>query len=306
MSDFREREGNLGVTKSILLSLRERELGRSPRIHFTQLPSEMGRKIDDDIEGTAGYVNTLKLAIQRENWEDVETAVGDIIMNLLNNTTNVSQLFNVSPKKKQQREFFVAMGGLQLLMQVFAAPFGAADARLISNDTASQKSEVWNEILVIIREVSFSLPSVSEKVYDNSHIVFLFTLLVHQPVFDNTMNLLEEILAFRIETFSLALIPNLFQLLGKLPPRQLAHFCRVLSLVLFEPEDRQIMDGSQVLRSIELLQLRRNRMTKSCSGIVEQNQSLVRGYSIIFLELKARLLFLIDAFHSLINLSPFF
>ena len=76
------------------------------------------------------------------------------------------------------------------------------------------------------------------------------------------MSLLEEILAVRIETFSLALVPDLYALIAKFTARQLAHFCRVLSLVLFEPEDRQIMEGSQVLRSLDLLQLRRDRMAK--------------------------------------------
>ena len=101
-------------------------------------------------------------------------------------------------------------------------------------------------------------------------------------MFDDTMNLLEEILASREETFSLLLIPNFFSLVDSFSSRQLAHFCRILSLVLFEPEDRQIMEGSQILKSLELLQLRRNRMAKNSSNVVERNQSLVRVLIIFF------------------------
>jgi hypothetical protein len=105
--------------------------------------------------------------------------------------------------------------------------------------------------------------------------VFFFTMLQHQPLFDNTMNLLEEILATREDTFQLSLIPDFYGLIGKFSARHLAHFCRVLSLVVFEPEDRHVMEGAHNLHSTELLQLRRNRLARTCGGVVERNQSLV-------------------------------
>jgi Trpc4-associated protein len=180
-----------------------------------------------------------------------------------------------------EREFFVLYGGVRLLFQLFASPYGEPNSRRTA--LYSGKHEVWNEVLVILREVAIAIPTISEKIFENSDIVFLFSLLHHQAMFDNTMNLLEEILASRDETFCLLLVPNFFSLVDSFSSRQLAHFCRVLSLVLFEPEDRQIMEGSQVLKSIDLLQLRRNRMAKNSSGIVERNQSLVIMCVIIFL-----------------------
>lgn len=57
----------------------------------------------------------------------------------------------------------------------------------------------------------------------------------------------------------------------------MAHFCRVLALVLFESEDRQIMESSKILKSFELLHLRKDRMTRASFNIVELNQSLVIG-----------------------------
>lgn len=43
------------------------------------------------------------------------------------------------------------------------------------------------------------------------------------------------------------------------------------------------MEGAHVLKSIELLTLRRNRMSKNSSGIVERNQSLVSYNNLFFI-----------------------
>ena len=89
------------------------------------------------------------------------------------------------------------------------------------------------------------------------------------------MNFVEEVLATKEEPFNLSLVPDLYVLLTSFDARQLSHFCRVLSLLLFEPEDRQIMEGSHSITSSELLQLRRNRLFKNSNQIVERNQCLV-------------------------------
>eukprot|EP01038_Epipyxis_sp_PR26KG_P014534 gene14534-19515_t len=251
-----------------------REIKRSNPNHLV-FPKSINININKEFNSLSDHINSLKVAIDERNWGKIEITIGDIILNLLDSSNNMNQLFSITPKKKQQREIFASLGGLQLLLKLFEYPFGSHDARLISETTFLEKSDVWNEVLVILREIAFTIPSSSEKIFDQHHIVLLFSYLCHHSVFDNTMNLLEEILACRDETFSLASVPNLFTLLNRFSARQLAHFCRVLSLVLFEPEDRQIMEGSHVLRSIELLQLRRNRMSKNSSGIVERNQSLI-------------------------------
>jgi len=233
--------------------------------------------IDEKYCGIISCTKALRQSVDRNNWVGVETAVGDIILTLLDSSSSSSSLFHISPKKKQQRECFVRWGGVDLLLRLFEQPFVTHnDARNFTYPDVGRKCEVWNEILVILREVCFAIPSLSDKVFGTSHVVFLFTMLSHQSVFDNTMNLLEEILAARDDTFQLSLIPNVYSLLDKFSARQLAHFCRVLSLLLFEPEDRLVMEGSAVLHSVELLHLRRNRMAKNFSGIVERNQSLVR------------------------------
>ena len=258
---------------------------KSSRIH-NHISKSTERKIDAECRGIIGFTNSLRNAIKSNKWKDISTNVGDIILNLLDNS-NINQLFSVTPKKKLQRECFVIYGGIDLLLQLFQPPFvSSTDARKFTTIDVTRKSEVWNEILVILREVSFAIPTLSDKIFNKNQIVFLFTLLHHQSVFDNTMNLLEEILATREDTFQLSLIPNFYTLIGRFTARQLSHFCRVLSLLLFEPEDRLVMEGSAVLHSTELLHLRRNRMAKNCNGIVERNQSLVRMLIIAIVQIS--------------------
>lgn len=259
---------------SLLDSLVERELGRK-RWTLPTLSKTLNRRIDDEYKGTIACLDSLRKAVVSGRWDDAEAAVGDVIGNLLDNS-NESQLFAVTPLKRQQREQFVLGGGIALLMQLFRPPFlRHSDGRKIPPSEVRHKSEVWNEILVVLREVAFAIPTLSDRVFDTEQMVFLFTMLHHQSLFDNAMNLLEEILASREDTFQLSSIPDFYGLIGKFSARQLAHFCRVLSLVLFEPEDRHVMEGTHVLHSTELLQLRRNRMAKNCGASVERNQSLV-------------------------------
>jgi hypothetical protein len=220
------------------------------------------------------YMTALKLAMKEKVWDNIDTTFSDVMMNILD-STDPEQMYTMTDKKAQQREFFVLSGGLQLLLQFFAPPFVKKDARDMSRITIEQKNEFFNGLLVTLREVAFVVPSLSEKIFNDDHIVFLFTLLSHHSLFDNTMNLLEEIIATRPQVFNLSLVPNLFDLIEKFNSRTLSHFCRLISMLVFEPEDRQIIEGTHVLRSTELLRLRRNRMTKTSVNLVERNQTLV-------------------------------
>lgn len=87
-------------------------------------------------------------------------------------------------------------------------------------------------------------------------------------------------------TFSLTQVTDLYELWSSFNPRKLAHFCRILALLVFEPEDRQLMESPSVLKSVELLQLRRDRAARSGGGAapgggdgcaVDRNQSIILG-----------------------------
>ena len=228
--------GNVKIC-SIINTLNDREFGRGrgPALS-TILTSVSGieRRIDGSFNDISRCVRTLRVAIEGVRWADIQHAVRVLFSKMLE-ISLPDQASSVVLKRKQEREVFVALGGMHLLLKLFEKPFCEPDARIMSPSLVNRHSELWNEVLVILREVCYTIPSLSEQLFDNNHVVFLFTLLVHRSVFENSISMLEEILAVRIETFSLALVPDLFSLISKFGARHLAHFCRVLSLVLFEP-----------------------------------------------------------------------
>ena len=83
-------------------------------------------------------------------------------------------------------------------------------------------------------------------------------------------------------TFFLGNVSNLYTLWGNFSCRQFAHFCRILALLIFEPEDRQLLESPAVLKSIKLLQLRQNRTARAGrDSTVNMNQSILLGDEIL-------------------------
>ena len=212
---------------------------------FSTLPVAVTRRIDEAHKNITRSIKVLKTALKSKSWRQIENAVELIILKLLD-SHNPDALFALTPSKRLERELFVQFGGMQLLLEVLEPPLSKPDARDMPPSQIQRHVELWNEVLVLLREVCFAAPSLADCVFSDQHLVFLFTLLSHDFVFENTMSLLEEVLAVRQEAFCLRLVPNLYDLLGSFSTRRLAHFCRVLALLLFEPEDRQIMENAQV------------------------------------------------------------
>jgi hypothetical protein len=249
-------------------------------------------------------VQNLRIAMIKKDWNQISPAISALVSTLLDQFGATAGLdpFTLTNKlalqKREQREMFILLDGMKLLLQFLgngngnrgnSFPFSSSsstssiqtqiinksDARDLNTNNLQRYAIVWNEILVLLREICFTVPNLANQIFTSSHIVFLFTMLAHDNLFESAMNLLEEILAIRMETFCLEQIPNFYLLLDQLSTRRLAHFCRVLALVLFEPEDRVIMENSEVLRSYELLLLRRERINKMSAVQIEKNQCLV-------------------------------
>lgn len=189
------------------------------------------------------------------------------------------------------------------------------DARDLSDEIVKRKlSGCWNEIFASLREIVYSLPIVVENgdVLDNGDFLpFLFTVLVHDSCFDGAAVLIEEILSVQANsmqqvrassnlsenaadedgdqretrtyvappsTFFLGNVPDLYELLAGFNCRQLAHFCRILALLIFEPDDRSVFESPTSLRSCDLLQLRRDRPARAArDATVDMNQSIMIG-----------------------------
>jgi hypothetical protein len=115
--------------------------------------------------------------------------------------------------------------------------------------------------------------------------ICVFTL--QRGLFESAVSLAEELLAVSPRTFNLALVPNFYALFDGLSSVQAAHLCRLVALLVFEPEDRIRLElaahagtGSssdssesaqqqqqQPVRSLELVQMRRDRMSRPCPYI---------------------------------------
>eukprot|EP01039_Chlorochromonas_danica_P005567 gene5567-6129_t len=265
---------NYQCSKSLADKIKLRELGLISQSKVLYHPS-ITQRIDRQSQDIYTLVQRISNATKEDNWSKIECIVNDIMTSL----TEVLDFGNGkhnSPEKKSQRDYFVLFGGVQALLSIFSMPSVNAndDARRI-RPFVMRRNETWNEIMVILRDLIISIPSIADQYIDNRCISTLVTFLYYKNIFDNVMNLLEEILATREETFPLSIVPNFYQLVEKFTARQLAHFCRVLSLVVFEPEDRQTLESPQALRSMEVLRLRRKRMLKGNNVIVERNQNLV-------------------------------
>jgi len=234
-------------------------------------------EITEDLRSTI-FANISKepnTASNRRNidFSEINLRVTYVISNLLS-AENDGDVFKITPKRFYERSLFVQMGGVELLLLLLQPPFMSKDARNELPSSINRNSELWNEILVILREVFYALPSYCDIVMSNEIILKLFTMLGHTSIQENTMNLLEEVLAGRKATFPLELVSNLHSLINNMPPRQLAHFCRILAVILFEPEDRMIMDSPYTLQGHGILKLRRNRLSRS-GRLVEINQTLI-------------------------------
>jgi hypothetical protein len=202
------------------------------------------------------------------------------------------------------------------------------DSRCLPTSMVSNKlASCWNEVLASLRELVYAMPILVQNgtiLEEGKFLPFLFTLLSHDSLFDAAATLIEEILcllshsppppvspdeapidgeyrsmnyAVPVRTFFLGNVPDLYSLWRAFNCRQLAHFCRILALLVFEPEDRQLLESPAVLKSLELLQLRRDRAARAGrDATVDMNQSILLGDK----ELMQRLLHLLQ----IMNYAP--
>ncbi|GLE03130.1 hypothetical protein PINS_up012009 [Pythium insidiosum] len=140
---------------------------------------------------------------------------------------------------------------------------------------------VLNDALGILRELCYFSIDLARDLSDKDGlIVYLFQLMHENKFFDNAAGLVEDILAVREDSFDLSRVPRFNEIVQSFSSRQLAFFTRVLALVVFEPEDRRLLETSKVIKSMELLQLRRSRLLRADS-VVDRNHAIIYNCPII-------------------------
>ncbi|CAI5470422.1 unnamed protein product [Closterium sp. Yama58-4] len=113
---------------------------------------------------------------------------------------------------------------------------------LREGEASREETALWmmrNDCLAVLREMCFASACFSEGLSVQRHfLIRLFALMENKITFDYAVALAEEILAVGEETLDLGTVPNFARLVRGLSARQLSFFCRVLAMVVFEPEDR--------------------------------------------------------------------
>lgn len=146
------------------------------------------------------------------------------------------------------REIFVKFGAPLLMFQILTASTHSdlATALPPSDQTQADVMNIQSYCLSLLKAISFTFPNHDDYLLlTDDDIVELFPLLRNSLTFDPAVILIEEFLAFRDRGVNLSRVPNFFELTASLSEYQLAKFCRVLALCIFESEDLRafFMDG---------------------------------------------------------------
>ena len=264
------------------------------------------QRLDGPASGIVSEVAFLAAALETGDWSETQSIVSRLLKRLVGgHESRADRDPNTPPQAPRfyagggtfglERDAFCLAGGVELLIRIFQETFvvgdqaaASRDARDLSPSTVTIRlSSCWNEVLAMLRELVYFLPSIALKDQWNDFLPFLFTMLSHEPCFEYAAALIEEVLTAKSQqphsspsTFFLGSIPNVHKLWQDLKPQHLCLFCRILALIVFEPEDRVLLESPSVLRSLELLQLRRNRATRR-DPTVDMNQSLLLGDEVL-------------------------
>jgi hypothetical protein len=58
--------------------------------------------------------------------------------------------------------------------------------------------QVWNDVLLLLRELCFSVPDLAQRLFGQDLLLFLFSLMAFSSFFDHAVGLIEEILADQV------------------------------------------------------------------------------------------------------------
>eukprot|EP00898_Chlorokybus_atmophyticus_P003986 jgi/Chlat1/4589/Chrsp290S04333 len=198
------------------------------------LPRATYARLNKEYHGMAALVSELEETFLLNDLSTCKAVLSNV-------SRKTCELTNV--RHASNREAFVLFGGPELLLRIVRSSFCRRnkifDEALQVDVMVENLWAVRNDCLAILRELCFTTPFFSESLSSHGDfIVHLFTLMRNKHTFDNAVGLAEEILAVREETFNLSDVAGFAALIRSFSSRQLAFFCRVLALVVFEPEDR--------------------------------------------------------------------
>jgi hypothetical protein len=277
------------------------------------------RRLDAPASGILAEVAFLSAALDNGDWSETQAIVSRLVGRLVGGHDTRNEMDPNLPQQAPkfyagggrfglERDAFWLSGGVELLWRIFQEKFvvgeevsKSGDSRDLTPSTVALRlSSCWNETLGILRELVYFMPFLVRDDHWNELLPFLFTLLSHDTCFDHAAALIEEVLSAKSQqrdstAFFLGSIPNVHKLWQDFRAHHLCLFCRILALLVFEPEDRALLESPSVLQSLDLLQLRRNRAARR-DPTVDMNQALVLGDEVLLRRLVKLL--------SIVNYAP--
>jgi Trpc4-associated protein len=250
----------------------DRECGVRTVRTLGHLPNGVQKRLDREYDNLPNFVLTL-----------AETHLkGDLAM-VRDKIRKVSDVLNVNMAGdgNSLRENFVLFGGAHVVVRCLQVPVNSEEAKHSGwRGALAQEKIVWDlrkDCLGLLRDLCYGTPVLSEQLCSQPNfIVFLFSLMRNQSTFDEAVSLTEEVLAFRGEIFNLSLVPDFEGLVKSFSKRQMAFFCRVLALVVFEPEDRP-SEELKITKASDLLTARREQALSPAVKNTDRNHAVLLG-----------------------------
>lgn len=220
------------------LSVREGEgQGRRAR----RMMGALERRLDEEHWRLPSAIAQLQRHIAARAARELRTCLLALNRKLLANALEADEA-------TEMKADAVLFGLPEALVAIIRASAESAEERAVAESGLSLWHELQVESLSLLRELCFAVPSYARGLaLDAPLMVALFGRLREAPLFDHVVALLEEILCagsvnpyLPPDTFDLAAVPDVLGLIGALSGRQLAFFCRLLVLLIFEPQERQL------------------------------------------------------------------
>lgn len=265
--------------QNICLQLASRETDhRGGRLRsMSALPQPIIKRLDEEFGRMPSLVMELRSAM------DGKTVLRDTLKKVAEALAEPADRTQLDVKDRLGREWFVLFGGADTIARLVQVPSNPSQAALAGfhgdlGPRVSSASDLKLQGLQLLRDLCFSLQSLSEQLSSQkSFVVHLFQLMREQKMFEEAVGLCEEVLAFRGEVFSLSNIPDIEGLIKSLSKRQLALFCGVLALVVFEAEDRSSSETLKVTPSADLLMARREQVMLTHVKTTDRNHAVLLG-----------------------------
>jgi hypothetical protein len=174
-----------------LLMSREQKGQRLRQLRGDQilnLPQSFLSKLDRNLERVPSLVRALRSALQARDMGLIIDAVRAITLKLVDQPsvslsgrppTPVTDFPGEIDHRVQRldRYYFTALGGPELMLQLFQRPFALPDVREMKPHLLARRIDVWCEVLVLLRELCFTDHDLSARLTGDSFLMQLFTMM---------------------------------------------------------------------------------------------------------------------------------